>query len=312
MILNVGQTKEPAMKVGRQFLWPTLYCAALALISLPVAAEPALNTVRIEELTGLKGSLNEKEHVFKVTFPRTDISATVAGAKMIPDLGLTAWAAFTRGADHAMVMGDIVLLENEVNPVMSIALDNGLEVTALHNHFLWDSPRVMFMHIGGMGDEEALARGVGKVFNKLKEVIRTPPKTPMANVSPNNTSFDPEDIEQIMGRAGVMKNGVYKVVVGRSTKMGGHEVGAEMGVNTWAAFAGSEQTAIVDGDFAMLESEIQPILKALRQANINVVAIHNHMVGEVPRFVFLHYWGIGSVEDLAKGLKAALDTQTVK
>jgi hypothetical protein len=300
------------VKTDKAIWRSVLLSAALAFFAYAEAAETGLNPARIEQLTGLKGTLNEKERVFKITFPRKDLSATVAGARMIPDLGLTAWAAFTRTADHTMVMGDIVLLENEVNPVMSVALDNGLEVTALHNHFLWDSPRVMFMHIGGMGDEETLARGVGKVFDKLKEVIRSAPGTPNAQVSPNKSSFDPEDIEQILGAAGVMKNGVYKVVLGRSVSMAGHEIGAEMGLNTWAAFAGSEQLAIVDGDFAMLEGEVQGVLKALRHANISIVAIHNHMIGESPRYVFLHYWGIGPVEELAKGLRAALDTQTAK
>jgi hypothetical protein len=273
------------------------------------AADAPLDTARIEQLTGLKGTLNQKEGVFKVSFPRKDIQATVAGVRMIPDLGLTAWAAFTRAGDHIMVMGDIVLLENEVNPVMSAALDSGLEVTALHNHFLWDSPRVMFMHIGGMGDEETLARAVGRVFGKLKEAIQTKPSTPTANIDPAKTSFDPEDIEQILGAAGVLNNGVYKVVLGRTANMGEHEIGKEMGINTWAAFAGSEQLAVVDGDFAMLESEVQGVLKALRGAGINIVAIHNHMINESPRYVFLHYWGVGPAEDLAKGLKAALATQ---
>jgi hypothetical protein len=200
--------------------------------------------------------------------------------------------------------------QNEVNPVMSAALDNGLEVTALHNHFLWDSPKVMFMHIGGMGDEQALARGVGRVFEKLKDVIRAKPNPPTANIDPAKTSFDPEDIERTLGASGVLNNGVYKVVLGRTAKMGDHEVGKEMGINTWAAFAGSEQLAMVDGDFAMLEGEVQNVLKALRAANINIVAIHNHMLGESPRYVFLHYWGVGPVEELAKGLKAALGSKS--
>lgn len=286
-----------------------LVCAALWFTPTVFAADAPLDTARIEQLTGLKGTLNQKEGVFKVSFPRKDIQATVAGVRMIPDLGLTAWAAFTRAGDHIMVMGDIVLLENEVNPVMSAALDSGLEVTALHNHFLWDSPRVMFMHIGGMGDEETLARAVGRVFGKLKEAIQTKPSTPTANIDPAKTSFDPEDIEQILGAAGVLNNGVYKVVLGRTANMGEHEIGKEMGINTWAAFAGSEQLAVVDGDFAMLESEVQGVLKALRGAGINIVAIHNHMIGESPRYVFLHFWGVGPAEDLAKGLKAALATQ---
>ena len=286
-----------------------LLCCYCGSNGLALADDASLNAAKIEELTGLKGKFNEREGVYKVSYPRQDIQALVAGTRMVPDLGLSAWAAFTRIGDHAMVMGDIVLLENEVNAVMSVALDNGLEVTALHNHFLWDSPRVMFMHIGGMGEEQQLARAVGRVFGKLKEVIRTPPSPPAANVNPAQTSFDPEDIEQILGEGGILLNGVYKVVLGRTATMGGHEIGMEMGINTWAAFAGSQRLAIVDGDFAMLEGEVQGVLKALRAANINIVAIHNHMIGESPRYVFLHYWGVGPVEDLAKGLKSALNTQ---
>lgn len=282
----------------------------LWLVPAAFAAEGALDTGRIEQLTGLKGTLNQKEGVFKVNFPRKDFQATVGGGRLVPDQGLTAWAAFTRAGDHAMVMGDIVLLENEVNPVMSAALDHGLEVTALHNHFLWDSPRVMFMHIGGMGEEETLARAVGQVFGKLKEVISTKPAAMLANIDPAKTSFDPSKLEQIIGTAGTLNNGVYKIVIGRTARMAQHEVGKEMGINTWAAFAGSEQLAVVDGDFAMHEGEVQDVLKALRHANINIVAIHSHMIGESPRYVFLHYWGVGPAQELAKGLKAALATQS--
>jgi hypothetical protein len=299
------------MKVQRLLQAAALF-TAVACFGPPGFAQPGLDPARIEQLTGLKGTLNDKQDkgaVFKVNFPRKDIQATVAGARMIPDLGLTAWVAFTRAGDHVMVMGDIVLLEGEVNPVMSAALEAGLEVTALHNHFLWDSPRIMFMHIGGMGDQEKLAQAVGRVFDEVKEAIRTKPAVPLANVDPAKTSLDPEDLERLLAATGVLNNGVYKVVLGRKAKMGEHEIGAEMGVNTWAAFAGSDQLAIVDGDFAMLEGEVQGVLRSLRAADINVVAIHNHMIGESPRYVFLHYWGVGPVERLAKGLRAALDTQ---
>jgi len=177
-----------------------LFCAAL--LSFPALAQAQLDAARIEQLTGLKGVMNEKEGVFKVSFPRLDLQATVAGTRMIADLGLTAWAAFTRAGDYTMVIGDVVLLEGEVNPVMSAALDNGLQVTALHNHFLWDSPKVMFMHIEGMGDEEALARGVGRVFSELKEAINTKPAAPTANIDPAHTSFDPSGIAHVLGTAG--------------------------------------------------------------------------------------------------------------
>jgi hypothetical protein len=268
-----------------------------------IALAAGLNTAKIEELTGLKGQLNEKEQVFKVSFPRKDIETQAAGVKITPPLGLTAWAAFTRAGDKTTVMGDMVLTEDQVNPAMSAALDNGLEVTALHNHFFWESPRVMFMHIGGTGDEDKLAAGVGKVIAKLKEKGEAPPAV---EIDPAKTTLDPKKLEAALGHKGELANGVYKVVVGRTTKMHGHAMGNAMGVNTWAAFAGSDEQAVVDGDFAMLESELQDVLKALRGAGIYVVAIHQHMTHETPRVMFLHYWGIGPTEKLAQGVKAAL------
>ena len=273
------------------------------------AAQTKLDTAKIEQLTGVKGDFNGKEGVFTVRAPRTDLQVTTAGVKMNPAMGLTSYAAFMSAGAKTMVMGDTTLLEDQVNPVMSVALDNGLEVTALHNHFFWDSPKVMFMHIGGMGDEEKLASAVGKVFAKIKETSGGKGEVPKADLDPAKTSLEPKNIESIIGAKGQMASGVYKITIGRTTKMGGHVVGNAMGINTWAAFVGSDQQAVVDGDFVMLENELQPILKALRGAGINVVAIHNHIETENPRIVFLHYWGVGSTGDLAKGLKAALDTQ---
>ena len=273
------------------------------------AADSALDTAKIEQLTGAKGELNDKEGVFKVNVPRTDLAVTTAGVKMTPPMGLTSWAAFQPMGTQTMVMGDMVLLEDQVNPVMSVALTNGLEVTALHNHFFWDTPKVMFMHIGGMGSAETLAGAVGKVFATVKETSGGKGIIPHTELEPAKTSLDPQSIEEILGVKGQMANGVYKITLGRTTQMHGHDVGNTMGVNTWAAFVGSDDTAVVDGDFAMLESELQPVLKALRGAGINIVAIHQHMAMESPRVVFLHYWGVGSTRVLATGLKAALATQ---
>ena len=281
----------------------------LAAWTATAADKPAagLDTAAIERLTGAKGALDAKEGVFKVSLPRADIAVTAAGVRMTPALGLTAWAAFAKAGKHTMVMGDIVLLEDQVNPVMSTALDAGLEVTALHNHFFWDTPKVMFMHVSGMGDETTLATAVGKVFARLKDTSGGKGEVLRADVDPAKTTLKPETIQAVLRYKGDLKDGVYKVVIGRTTKMGGHTVGKAMGVNTWAAFAGSDDKAIVDGDFAMLESELQPVLKALRGGGIDVVAIHNHMTDESPRIVFLHYWGVGPTEALAKTLRAALD-----
>jgi hypothetical protein len=273
----------------------------------PNQSPAAFDTAAIEELTGAKGVLDAKEGVFKVSLPRTDLKATAAGIRLTPPLGLTAWAAFTKLGKHSMVMGDIVLLEDQVNPVMSAALDNGLEVTALHNHFFWETPRIMFMHIGGMGPDKVLAAAVGKVFGRLKETAGGKGEFPRADIDPAKTSLHPAKIEATLGYRGELKDGVYRVVIGRTTTMEGHTVGKAMGVNTWAAFAGSDEKAVVDGDFAMLESELQPVLKALRAGGIDVVAIHNHMTNESPRLMFLHYWGIGSAEGLARTVRTALD-----
>jgi len=268
-----------------------------------------LDTAKIESLTGLKGTMNDKEGVFKVSYPRSDIQTKAAGVTLTPAMGLTCWVAFQPAGNQVMCMGDTVLLEDQVNPVMSVALENGLEVTALHNHFFWDSPKVMFMHIGGMGDQEKLAAAVGKVYAKLKETSGGKGEVVGADLDPAKTTLDPKKIDAILGAPGALASGVYKVTIGRTSKMDGVTIGNTMGVNTWAAFVGSDEKAAVMGDFAMAEGELQGVLKALRAAKIDVVAIHNHMIDENPRVVFLHYWGIGATADLAKGLKAALDTQ---
>jgi len=290
-----------------------IIAATSALVAIPgldahaASAKPALDNAQIEQLTGAKGQLDEKEGVFKVSVPRTDLQPTVAGVKIPPSMGLTSWAAFQGSPGHAMVMGDLVLAEDQVNPVMSVALDNGLEVTALHNHFFWESPRVMLMHIGGMGEEKVLASAVGKVFAKVKETAGGKGETPTAQIDPAHSSLDVSKVDAALGVKGKLDQGVYKVTIGRTTRMHGADAGNAMGVNTWAAFAGSEDRAVVDGDFAMLESELQPVLKALRGAGIDIVAIHQHMTGEQPRVLFLHYWGVGPPQNLARGLRTALD-----
>src|SRR5262249_49903787 len=233
---------------------------------------------RIDELTGLKGKLNEQEHVYKVTSPRTDIKVSVDNWEMPPFMGLTSWAAFMPGMKaEAMVMGDLTLMQDEVNPVMTAALDHGLEVTALHNHFFFDEPKVFFMHIGGEGNTETLAKAVRAALDKVKETRSAnaqPARTFGGSSIPAKSSITPEPLQTILGAKGEAKDGMFKAVFGRSVKMPcGCEAGKEMGVNTWAAFAGSDDNAVVDGDFVVLESELQPTLKSLRKPGINIVPI---------------------------------------
>ena len=288
-----------------------LTLATLTTFAASPLANAALDTAKIDEITGLKGALNEAEGVFKVSQPRDDVKVSVDGWQMPPFMGLTSWAAFTAGKEKAaMVMGDLVLFQDEVNPVMSAAFANGLSVTALHNHFFYDEPKVYFMHIGGEGTVEQLAKGVRAAFDKVKEIRAAKPELAKSfgrPFAPAQNAISGERAETVLGVKGQAKDGMFKVVIGRKAKMEcGCEAGKEMGVNTWAAFAGTNDDALVDGDFVVLESELQPVLKSLRKDGLNIVAIHHHMTGETPRYLFLHYWGRGSVSELAQAVMNAL------
>jgi hypothetical protein len=291
-------------------------CTALALLAAVVtpavrAADPALDPAAIESITGIKGTMNNAENVFKVSKPRNDIKPSVDRWTLPPFMGITSYAAFMPMGSGTMVMGDTVLLEDEVNPAMSAALDAGLEVTALHNHFFFDQPKIYFMHIGGIGGTARMARAVKAVYDRIAQV-RSGQATP-ASAFPGDiaatSSISAAPIDQVFATKSQGSNGMVKVVIGRKTSMHGVDVGNEMGVNTWAAFAGSDDNAVVDGDFAMLESELQPVLKTMRAGGINIVAIHQHMTQESPRIMFLHYWGKGRAVDLARAVKKAVDTQ---
>jgi hypothetical protein len=269
----------------------------------------ALDTAKIDNLTGLKGKMNEKEGVYKITFPRDDVKIAVGGWTMPSFMGLGTWAAFTETKNGAMVMGDTVLFEDEVNPVMSVALDNGLSVTALHNHFFFDHPKVYFMHIEGQGTVEQLAGAVRKVYDKAKE-IRTANPRPHDSFGgtglPEKNSISAEPLNKIFGMSGETNNGMVKFTIGHPATMHGIKIGNAMGVNTWMAFAGSDDNAVVDGDFAVSEDELQSALKAIRAGGINIVAIHSHMTHESPRILFFHYWGRGPAKELAEAIQGAL------
>ena len=293
---------------------PTVAASPPPAASAPDAAPPAapIDPARVASITG--GKPEAAENTAKVSFPRDDLPIEVDGwKKMAPVMGLTSWAAFAPGAKpgvEAMVMGDLVLLEDEVNPAMSAALDSGLEVTALHNHFFFDKPRVLFMHIGGEGSVEQLARGVRAALDAQKNVRKksAQPGVAFGAPPPTPSKIDGVKLDEIFGIKGTSKDGMYKVVFGRRTRAEcGCTAGKAMGINTWAAFAGSDEDAVVDGDFAVAESELQPVLKALRADGINVVAIHSHMTGESPRILFLHYWGRGVAAALSAAVKRAVD-----
>jgi hypothetical protein len=227
-------------------------------------------------------------------------------------MGLGTWAAFTQGSNtEAVMMGDTVLFEDEVNPAMSIALENGLSVTALHNHFLFDHPKVYFMHIEGQGTTEELANAVRKVYDKVKAVraaSQQPKDSFGAKSLPEKNSISPEPLNKIFGLSGEVNNGMIKFSLGHPATMHGVKIDNAMGVNTWMAFAGSDDDAVVDGDFAVTEDQLQSALKAIRVGGINIVAIHSHMTHEQPRILFFHYWGRGSAKKLAEAIQSALFT----
>jgi hypothetical protein len=248
-----------------------------------------------------------KAGVLKVNIPRNDLKMTIQGFSTPTPFGFGGWIALTKATDGSdVMMGDLVLLQDEENPVLSALLDNGIDVTALHNHFFWDDPHVFYMHVHGLGKAADLARRVKPGLDLIGHVKLEA----AAPASSGGTPFDTAKLAKIAGHEGEQSGAVYKITVGRDDlgmKEHGATINARMGLNTWAAFDGTQEDAVIAGDVAMLEDEVTPVLKALRKNGLDVVAIHHHMTGDRPVVIFLHYWGRGSAEKLATGFKAALD-----
>jgi len=258
-------------------------------------------------LTALNRQGDYKSNVLKINIPRSDLKVTVDGVATPTPFGFGGWLAMTKGDHGDVMMGDLVLLEEEVNPVMSALLDNGLDVTALHNHFFYDQPRMFYMHVHGHGAPADLARKAKPALDLIGKV-KTRPISAAATLQPG--AIDTAKVAKIAGHEGEQSGQVYKITVGRDdlkvVEMGA-AINARMGLNTWAAFVGTDQNAAIAGDVAMTEAEVTPVLKALRANGIEVVAIHHHMTGTTPTIIFLHYWGKGPADKLAGGFRAALD-----
>src|SRR5437899_3183928 len=285
-------------------------CAAgsLTLASVAMAQEVPADYQQVLTTLGKQGDY--KANVLKVNIPRNDLSVTVANVKTPTPFGFGGWVAMTKGTGGMdVMMGDLVLTQDEVNPVMSALLDNGLEATALHNHFFWDEPRMFYMHVHGHGKPMDLARKVKPALDLIGKGTK-PPATPAAAPAGSSTAtIDTAKIAQIVGQQGEQNGAVYKITIGRDdlklTEMGA-PINARMGLNTWAAFVGTNENAAVAGDVAMVASEVTPVLKALRKNGIDVVAIHHHMTDTRPAIYFLHYWGTGPADKLATSFKAAV------
>ena len=278
----------------------------------PQARYLQLNAKAIGRTGGTKTSV-EEDGVVRIEWSREDVPVAVDGMPLPPPAGLGSWAAFKAVEEGVMVMGDTAVFEDEITPAMDAAFAHGLEVTALHNHFVFDRPPVYFMHIGGHSNDPAkLASGVRAMWDAIKAVREQTPRPAdhFGERVPSQTGkFDIEMLAEILGTQADVKDGVPKFTFARKGRMHGARIGASVGVSTWAAFSGSSEYAAVDGDFAMAAEEVQPVMHALREAGIHIVALHNHMIGGDPFYYFLHYWGKGNPETLARGVRAALDTQ---
>lgn len=254
----------------------------------------------VERILGVPGQMQEGAVVF--SFPRSDIKITIDGDPVPTALGFGSWTAWKAMANGFMVMGDLVLLENEINPVISALAEANINVTALHNHFLREEPRIMYMHIAGMGPAAPMANGIRNALDKTGT-----PKT-QASTSASALALDTKRIEEIIGHPGKAGGGVFKITLGRpGVKMNGVELTASMGLNTWAAFAGTNERAHVAGDVTMTANEVNQVIRALRRGGIDIAAVHNHMLDEAPRIFFLHYWGTGPAEKLAQTVREAFD-----
>jgi len=281
------------------------YICLLLSVTPTLAQEVPSEYQDVLKILDRKGDF--KARVLKVNIPRNDLKMTIQGFPTPTPFGFGGWIALTKATDGSdVMMGDLVLLQEEVNPVMSALLDNGIDITALHNHFFWDDPHVYYMHVHAMGKADELAKHVKPGLDLIGHV------TPSAAtpVSSGGTRIDSAKLAKIVGHEGEQTSAVYKITVGRDDigmKEHGAMINARMGLNTWAAFVGTQEDAAIAGDVAMLESEVTPVLKALRKNGLQVVAIHHHMTEERPVVIFLHYWGRGPAEKLAGGFKAALD-----
>ncbi len=297
-------------------LW-ILPASAFAQTAMPADYQAVLTTL------GKQGDF--KENVLRVNIPRNDLHVVVDGIATPTPFGFGGWLALTKGTGGMdVMMGDLVLTEDEVNPVMSALLTSGLDVTALHNHFFFDTPRIYYMHVHGHGSAAELAAKVKPALgligiNPTTERRGGPPASaaatagrsgPPANGREITGALDGGALARIVGYPGEQNGAVYKITIGRpdiSLQDKGATINSRMGLNTWAAFYGNNSDAVIAGDVAMLDYEVTPVLKALRANGIDVVAIHHHMTGTDPAIFFLHYWGKGSAQKLATAFRAALD-----
>lgn len=286
------------------------------LLSCTAASAQEMPSEYKSVLDALARQGDYKDNVLKVNIPRSDLKVTVAGVPTPTPFGFGGWVAMTKGdAGMEVLMGDLVLTQDEVNPVMSAVLAQGLEVTALHNHFFWDAPRMFYMHVHGHGAAADLAKRIKPALDLIGKVSARAEAATTMTSTVTGGAMDTAKLASIIGTPGEQNGQVYKITIGRpdmAVRDMGATINARMGLNTWAAFFGTDAAAVVAGDVAMRDAEVTPVLKALRDTGIEVVAIHHHMTGTQPVVIFLHYWGQGPAEKLAAGVRAAISQTGAK
>jgi hypothetical protein len=306
----------------RKMLWPmvSIFVASFAAganaqkVDWQIFSEPFVTSAyaqqvdwqKVDDALGRKPAVSGD--VRRYGFPRTDLTVTLDGVTIKPALALGGWVAFKPMHGEAMVMGDLVLLETEVNPVMLKLIEGGLEITAVHNHLLRASPATFYLHVGGHGDPAKMAAVIRDALGASK----TPLATPAAAGPAPAIELDTTQLDQIIGAKGQANGGVYQFGVPRRDQVmeGGMQIApvGPMGVATAINFqpTGGGKAAIT-GDFVLTGDEVNPVIAALRSNGIDVTAVHSHMLDEQPRLFFLHFWANDDALKLAKGLRAALD-----
>ena len=281
---------------------------AIALCASALATD--IDWSKVDRAIGKSGS-NLPGGVHRYGLPRSDLTVTVDGVVLKPSLALGSWLAFQMAGDDAMVMGDLVLTDTEISPVMQRLIEGGVEVTAIHNHLLRTSIPVLYMHVGGHGDPVKLAEALHAAI----ALSKTPLSQPMTPASFAPLELDTASIETALGYAGMANSGVYQFSIPRaeSVSQGGMAVPPSMGTATALNFQpiGGGKAAVT-GDFVLLGNEVNPVLKALRQHGIEVTALHSHMIDDSPHLFFMHFWGHDDAVRLARGLRAALDLANLK
>nr|WP_242920649.1 DUF1259 domain-containing protein [Pontibacter liquoris] len=276
---------------------------------------PPLTTAEIaaiESALGKKGMYHEDQAVHSTSLPRNDLKISVKGEPVPIPFGFGGWVAIKKTTDgkSAVLMSDTVLLQEEVNPLISAAQTSGLEVSALHNHFFYEEPRIFYMHLHGIGAPADLAKRYAAAVKDSMLYPGNQHKTAGTPQQPGNELFDIAKLDALVKEHGTVNGPTYKYTVGRDNlkvMAMGADMTTAMGLNSWASLAGSQEKAHIAGDIAMLEHEVNPVINTLRENNLEVVAVHNHMLGDEPRIFFLHYYGQGPATQLAQGFRAALD-----